>query len=105
MIVERAKDPPSLDEVVDLSNTVDTDETTKTMPGTYTPPVPALSHIRTLSNTSRPLSISSRSLRRLSNIPSPLNVHPPDIYEAPSFPPEDPSFSNIINFSFVEHKH
>ena len=89
MIVEGAKEPPSLDGVVDLSNTVDTDVTTKTLSGTYTPPIPALSHMRTLSNTSRPLSVSSRSSRRLSNIPSPLNFHPAGIYEAPSFPPSD----------------
>jgi len=89
MIVEGAKEPPSLKGVVDLSNTVDTDITTKTLPGTYTPPIPALSHMRTQSNTSRPLSLSPRSSRRLSNIPSPLNVHPAEIYEAPSFPPED----------------
>jgi len=40
MIVEGAKEPPSLKGVVDLSNTVDTDVTTKTLPGTYTPSHP-----------------------------------------------------------------
>ncbi|PMD29915.1 hypothetical protein L207DRAFT_444545 [Hyaloscypha variabilis F] len=47
MIVEGAKDPPSLNEVVDLSNTVDTDETTKTMPAvTHEKIVPTRHEIR-----------------------------------------------------------
>ena len=89
MIVEGTKEPPSLGGVVDLSNTVDTDVTTKTLPGTDPPPIPAMSSMRFQSNTSRPLSLSSRSLQRLSNLPSPLCVHPPGVYAPPAFPPED----------------
>lgn len=35
MLVQGLKEPPSLKEIVDLSNTVDTNVTTKTLPGTY----------------------------------------------------------------------
>jgi hypothetical protein len=97
MIVEGAKEPPSLKGVVDLSNTVDTDVTTKTLPGTYTPPIPPFSALRTQSNTSRPLStvsrVSYRSTRSSTLVPpflSPLHhVSPHDIEELPSFPPEN----------------
>jgi hypothetical protein len=94
--IEGAKEPPSLKGIVDLSNTVDTDVTTKTLPGTYTPPIPPFSALRTQSNTSRPLSTISRASYRstLSStfVPpflSPLHhVSPHDIEELPSFPPE-----------------
>lgn len=102
MIVQGAKEPPSLKGVVDLTNTVDTDVTTKTLPGTEPPPIPPLSELRSQSNISRPLSASSRASRRLSNITmlSPLRVHPPGMDEPPSFPPEDwplsPTFPSSI---------
>jgi hypothetical protein len=97
MIVEGAKEPPSLNGVVDLSNTVDTNVTTKTLPGTYTPPIPPFSVLCTQSNTSRPLSIISRvsyrSTRSSTFVPpflSPLHhASPHDIEEPPSFPPEN----------------
>jgi hypothetical protein len=97
MIVEGAKEPPSLKGVVDLSNTIDTDVTTKTLPGTYTPPIPPFSALRTQSNTSRPLSTISRasyrSTRSSTFVPpflSPLHhASPHDIEELPSFPPEN----------------
>jgi hypothetical protein len=91
MIVQGAKEPPSLKGVVDLTNTVDTDVTTKTLPGTEPPPIPPLSELRSQSNISRPLSASSRASRQLSNITmlSPLRVHPPGTDEPLSFPPED----------------
>jgi hypothetical protein len=97
MIVEGAKEPLSLNGVVDLSNTVDTDVTTKTLPGTYTPPIPPFSVLCTQSNTSRPLSIISRvsyrSTRSSTFVPpflSPLHhASPHDIEEPPSFPPEN----------------
>jgi hypothetical protein len=44
MIVEGAKQPPSLEGVVDLSNTVDTDVTTRNLPGKDPPPIPTPSH-------------------------------------------------------------
>lgn len=37
-LVEGAKEAPRLDGIVDLTNTVDTEVITKTLPGTYTPP-------------------------------------------------------------------
>ncbi|PMD53322.1 uncharacterized protein K444DRAFT_619287 [Hyaloscypha bicolor E] len=77
MIVEGAREPPSLEGVVDLSNTVDRDVTIKALPGTDAPPIPAFSNMRPQSNVSRPLSLPSRSSWRPSNLPSPLNVHPP----------------------------
>jgi hypothetical protein len=97
MIVEGAKEPPSLKGVVDLSNTVDTDVTTKTLPGTYTPPIPPFSALRTQSNTSCPLSaisrVSYRSTRSSTFVPpflSPLHhASPHDIEELTSFPPEN----------------
>jgi hypothetical protein len=107
MIVEGAKEPPSLEGVVDLSNTVDTDVTAESLPGTDPPPIPALSNMRPQSNTSRPLSLSSRSPRRLSDLPSPLNVHPPGFPQPPSFPSDDwplPS-PTLPTFSFVESRH
>jgi hypothetical protein len=93
MIVEGAKEQPSLNGVVDLSNTVDTDVTTKTSPGTDLAPIPALSSLHPQSNISHSLSTTSRASRRLSNysVPklSPLRVHPPEIKEPPSSPLED----------------
>lgn len=89
MIVEGAREPPSLEGVVDLSNTVDRDVTTKTLPGTDAPPIPAFSNMRPQSNVSRPLPLPSRSSWRPSNLPSPLNVHPPGSQAPPSSPPED----------------
>lgn len=77
MIVEGAREPPSLEGVVDLSNTVDRDVTIKALPGTDAPPIPAFSNMRPQSNVSRPLSLPSRSSWRPSNLPSPLTVHPP----------------------------
>lgn len=55
-IIQGTKEAPNLEGVVDLSNTVNTDVTTKTLPGTYSPPILALSMMRPQSNTSRPLS-------------------------------------------------
>jgi len=89
MIVEGAREPPSLEGVVDLSNTVDRDVTTKTLPGTDAPPIPAFSNMRPQSNVSRPLPLPSRSSWRPSNFPSPLNVHSPGSQAPPSSPPED----------------
>jgi hypothetical protein len=54
MTVKGTKQPPSLEGVVDLSNTVDTDVITRNLPGKYLPPIPAPSHICPQPNTSRP---------------------------------------------------
>jgi hypothetical protein len=63
MIVQGAKEPPSLKGVVDLTNTVNTDVPTKTLPGTEPPPIP-LSELRSQPNISRLLSASSHASRR-----------------------------------------
>jgi hypothetical protein len=85
MIVEGAKEPPSLKGVGDLSNTVDTDVTTKTLPGTYQSALPHASIIRSQSNTSRPLSNNSHWSRCTNTkpclLPSPLS----EIKDAPTF--------------------
>jgi hypothetical protein len=78
--VQRDSQIPSLNSVVDLTNTVDTDVTTKTLPGTYPPP--------SISVNSR---LMSAVLRRSSNYIAPslslLHVSPHSIVEFPSFPP------------------
>lgn len=92
--VEERSEPISLEGIVDLSNSVDTDVTTKTLPGTY-PPIPTISIHRVRPNISRPLSTSRSSVRsgRSSHctayILSPLHVSPHEIMQPPSFPPEN----------------
>ena len=84
MILGNSSVPPNLDGVVDLSNTVDTDVTTKTLPGTSPPPLPSLSEKRP-----RPASVMSRaSTRSFSATPglSPLHTSPHDIELPVSFP-------------------
>lgn len=97
MLIEERSEPISLEGVVDLSNTVDTDVTTKTLPGTYLPPpIPIISIHRPQPNTSRPLSSlsrapvrSGRSTHPMAPGLSPLHVSPHDIMQPPSFPPEN----------------
>jgi len=96
-IVKGASEPPSLKGIVDLTNTVDTDVTTKTLPGTYITPIPSISL------NSRPISIvSRRSAKSNSNNPttlflSPLHVSPHSITEPPSFPPLNWPLSSTAN--------
>jgi hypothetical protein len=92
MLIEERSEPISLEGVVDLNNTVDTDVTTKTLPGTYPPPIPTISIYRVRPNISRPLSTMSRSSGRsgrsshyIAPILSPLHVLPHDIEQLPSF--------------------
>lgn len=97
----QSKEPLSLEGVVDLSNTVDSKVTTKTLPGTSYYPVPLNLHPK--SKTSRPLSAHSqrsgrsifgrsvKSIRSSNYVPpllSPMHVSPHDIELLPSFPPE-----------------
>ncbi|KAF8850083.1 hypothetical protein BDZ45DRAFT_680038 [Acephala macrosclerotiorum] len=99
MLVEERNEPISLEGVVDLINTVDTDVTAKTLPGTYPPPIPTVSIHRArpnISNTSHPLSTMSQSSRRsgrsshyTATVLSPLHVSPHDIMQPPSFPSEN----------------
>ncbi|KUJ06413.1 uncharacterized protein LY89DRAFT_412204 [Mollisia scopiformis] len=95
MLIEERSEPISLEGVVDLSNTVDTDVTTKTLPGTYPPPIPTISIHRPRPNISRPLSTSRMSVRSghssqyTAPVLSPLHVSPHDIMQPPSFPPEN----------------
>ena len=102
MLVGNTSQPPSLEGIVDLSNTVDTDIIRKTLPGTLPspqlppPPPPSITLSRPISSgsrtISRPLSTISTMSRR-SNFAapslSPLHVSPHDIEEPPSFPPEN----------------
>jgi hypothetical protein len=107
MIVEGARELPSLEGGVDLSRTVDVDVATDILPGTDPPPLPAFSNLRPQFNTSRSLSTSFRGSRSLSNYPipvlSPPCVQPRGIEEPPSFPPED--WPLPPKFSFPELKH
>ncbi|EPE35211.1 hypothetical protein GLAREA_10908 [Glarea lozoyensis ATCC 20868] len=72
-IIEGASEPPSLDGIVDLTNTVDTTVTTRQLPGTSSPPTPH----SPWSPTSPPYTRSNRSSNR-SNKPMPL---PPVTHE------------------------
>jgi hypothetical protein len=85
LITIGAKEPLSLEGVVDLTNTVDADVDTKTLPGTYPPPIPSIS-------VSRPLSTISTMSRKSNYTPpalSPLHISPHEIEEPPSFPPNN----------------
>jgi hypothetical protein len=96
-IVKGASEAPSLKGIVDLSNTVDTDVTTKTLPGTYIPSIPSISlNSRPLSTFSRR---SSKSIYTTHKTPflSPLHVSPHSIIEPPSFPPENWPLSSAAN--------
>lgn len=80
MMVEGSSQPISLDGIVDLTNTVDTDVTTRHLPGTF--PRPRSTYSRN--------SVISRA--SASSVPflSPLHVTPHSIVEPPSFSPDWP---------------
>lgn len=89
-IADGAKEPPNLNGVVDLTNSVDTDFTTQMLPGTAIPPI---SYFRHMSNISRRLSSSSHASQRSSNYPvplSPLHFSPHEIEQPPTFSPDWP---------------
>jgi hypothetical protein len=77
MIMEGADQPHSLEGIVDLTNTVDTDVTTKQLPG---------SRPRSKYSSNSVISPSSTYSAPLL---SPLHVTPHSIVEPPSFPPSD----------------
>jgi hypothetical protein len=87
MIIERASQPPSLDGIVDLSNTVDTKIKTTQPLGTYLHPYSA--HPRK--------SVISRTSTTTPLFLSPLHVTPNPIVEPTSFPPPSlwPSPKNL----------
>lgn len=96
-IVKGASEPPSLKGVVDLTNTVDTDVTTKTLPGTYIPSIPSISlNSRPLSTFSR-RSSKSNYTNHTTPFLSPLHISPHSIIEPPSFPPENWPLSSTAN--------
>lgn len=83
-VAQRTSGAPSLDGIVDLTNTVDTDVTTKTLPGTYPPPVPAISV------NSRPVSaVSQSSSIHPTPFLSPFHALPQSVAKFPSFPTEN----------------
>lgn len=93
MLVKEQSEPITLESVVDVSNTVDTDAITKTLPGTFPPPIPLISMHQPRPNMSRHMSTMSSSSGRSSHFIapglSPLHVSPHDIMHPPSFPPEN----------------
>lgn len=94
MIVEGASQPPSLDSITDLKNSVDTDVTTKQLPGTC--PRPRSTYSRN--------SVVSRASTYTPPFLSPLHITPHSIIEPPSFPQVDwplpsPTTSNFPQYS------
>jgi hypothetical protein len=80
MIVSGASEPPSLDGVVDLKDSVDTEVTTKTQPGTYPRSIPSVRD-RT--------SVVSRASSASTVFLSPLHTSPHQISDPVSSPPEN----------------
>ena len=93
MIVEGASHPPSLDGIVDLKDSVDTDVTTKQLPGRY--PYPRSANFRN--------SVDSRSSTYSAPFLSPLHVTPHSIVEPPSFPPADWPLPSPTTSTFPQH--
>lgn len=86
-LVAGAENLPDLRGVVDLTNTVDTDVTTKTLPGTY--PIPIISITSPSQHTRRHSNFSRKSVYSLQPVLflSPLHTSPHEIEQPPSFPP------------------